>query len=93
MHVLIHLAARRAQYDKFGEEGLKGGVPTGDGGTLRSSQMLVLKLHHSGFASGYVFHGDADAVFREFFGGNNPFAGECCISCSIDLHKHSLFFF
>jgi len=26
-------AARRAQYDKFGEEGLKGGVPTKDGGT------------------------------------------------------------
>lgn len=51
-------AAHRAQYDKFGEEGLKGGVPTGDGE----------------FASGYVFHGDADAVFREFFGGNNPFA-------------------
>lgn len=24
---------------------------------------------------GYVFHGNADKVFRDFFGGDNPFAG------------------
>ena len=28
-----------------------------------------------GFSEGYTFHGDVDRVFREFFGGNNPFAG------------------
>jgi len=25
---------------------------------------------------GYTFHGDADKIFRDFFGGNNPFQGE-----------------
>lgn len=40
MHVLIFLAAHRAQYDKFGEEGLKGGVPTGDGSTLHSNHQM-----------------------------------------------------
>lgn len=24
---------------------------------------------------GYVFHGNADKIFRDFFGGDNPFAG------------------
>ena len=24
---------------------------------------------------GYVFHGNAEQIFRDFFGGNNPFAG------------------
>ena len=24
---------------------------------------------------GYVYHGDSDKVFRDFFGGDNPFAG------------------
>ena len=28
------------------------------------------------FVSGYTFHGDAELVFREFFGESNPFAGE-----------------
>jgi DnaJ family protein B protein 13 len=25
---------------------------------------------------GYVFHDNADKIFRDFFGGENPFAGE-----------------
>lgn len=49
---------RRAIYDQFGEEGLKGGVPDGSGG----------------FTSGYTFHGDPFKVFSTFFGGDNPFA-------------------
>ena len=49
----------RAVYDQFGEEGLKSGVPTTD---------IV-----GGFSGGYVFHGNPDKVFREFFGGDNPF--------------------
>jgi len=49
----------RAVYDQFGEEGLKSGVPTTD--TV------------GGFSGGYVFHGNPDKVFREFFGGDNPF--------------------
>ncbi|XP_071505548.1 dnaJ homolog subfamily B member 13-like [Diadema antillarum] len=52
---------KKAVYDQFGEEGLKNGVPAGteDSGA---------------WTQGYTFHGDAHKVFREFFGGNNPFS-------------------
>ncbi|XP_046848364.1 dnaJ homolog subfamily B member 13-like [Xenia sp. Carnegie-2017] len=50
---------RRAIYDQFGEEGLRNGVPDSD---------------TDGWTPGYVFHGDALRVFREFFGGDNPFS-------------------
>lgn len=46
-------------YDKFGEEGLKGGVPGGGGG--------------NGGNFTYTFQGDPHAMFSEFFGGQNPF--------------------
>ncbi|XP_072466987.1 dnaJ homolog subfamily B member 13 isoform X3 [Notamacropus eugenii] len=52
---------KRAIYDKFGEEGLKGGIPP-----EFSSQVTWTK--------GYVFHGDANRVFHEFFGGDNPYS-------------------
>ena len=55
----ISIAERKARYDKFGEEGLKGGVPTAE----------------CDFLEGYTFHGDARRVFKEFFGGENPFSG------------------
>ena len=58
--LFIILDKRRAIYDQFGEEGLKGGVPDGSGG----------------FTAGYTFHGDPFKVFSTFFGGNNPFAGK-----------------
>uniref|UniRef100_A0A673B574 DnaJ homolog subfamily B member 1-like n=1 Tax=Sphaeramia orbicularis TaxID=375764 RepID=A0A673B574_9TELE len=47
-------------YDRFGEEGLKGGGPTGgcNGGPGTYS---------------YTFQGDPHAIFAEFFGGRNPF--------------------
>ncbi|XP_051762986.1 dnaJ homolog subfamily B member 1b [Ctenopharyngodon idella] len=45
-------------YDKFGEEGLKGGIP-GGGGT--------------GGNFTYTFQGDPHAMFAEFFGGRSPF--------------------
>ncbi|XP_029358178.1 dnaJ homolog subfamily B member 1b [Echeneis naucrates] len=48
-------------YDRFGEEGLKGGGPSGGG---------------SGGGPGtfsYTFQGDPHAIFAEFFGGRNPF--------------------
>lgn len=51
---------KRAVYDQFGEEGLKNGVPTGSGET-------------GAWTQGYTFHGNADKVFRDFFGGDNPF--------------------
>ncbi|XP_051560243.1 dnaJ homolog subfamily B member 1b [Myxocyprinus asiaticus] len=45
-------------YDRFGEEGLKGGIPGGGGG---------------GGNFTYTFQGDPHAMFSEFFGGRNPF--------------------
>ncbi|XP_037544011.1 dnaJ homolog subfamily B member 13 [Nematolebias whitei] len=52
---------KKATYDKFGEEGLKSGVPAefGSGGA---------------WSSKYVYHGNPDKTFRLFFGGDNPFA-------------------
>lgn len=47
----------RAIYDAFGLEGLYNGAPVGD----------------QGYSEGWSFHGDARLVFREFFGGGNPF--------------------
>jgi DnaJ-class molecular chaperone len=57
----------KACYDKFDEEGLKGGVPISDGN----------------FLEGYIFHGNSEQIFREFFGGNNPFAGMLCCICTL----------
>ncbi|NXY79120.1 DJB13 protein, partial [Glareola pratincola] len=52
---------KKGIYDKFGEEGLKGGIPLEFGG-------------ENPWTAGYVFHNNPDKVFREFFGGDNPFA-------------------
>jgi len=51
---------KRAVYDQFGEEGLKNGVPAGSG-------------EAGAWTSGYTFHGNPEKVFRDFFGGDNPF--------------------
>ncbi|OXB54635.1 hypothetical protein ASZ78_002389 [Callipepla squamata] len=52
---------RRGIYDRFGEEGLKSGIPVESGG-------------EDAWTAGYVFHNNPDKVFKEFFGGYNPFA-------------------
>nr|XP_046266447.1 dnaJ homolog subfamily B member 13 [Scatophagus argus] len=52
---------KKATYDKFGEEGLKGGIPPEFGTS-------------GAWSSKYVYHGNADKTFRQFFGGDNPFA-------------------
>ncbi|XP_033495584.1 dnaJ homolog subfamily B member 13 [Epinephelus lanceolatus] len=52
---------KKATYDKFGEEGLKGGIPPEFGSS-------------GAWSSKYVYHGNPDKTFRQFFGGNNPFA-------------------
>eukprot|EP01137_Pigoraptor_chileana_P033474 Opistho-2@24399 len=52
-------AEHRAIFDQYGEEGLKNGVPIGPNGE---------------FTGAYTFHGNAHQIFKEFFGGNNPFA-------------------
>eukprot|EP00063_Salmo_salar_P010948 XP_013985783.1 PREDICTED: dnaJ homolog subfamily B member 1-like [Salmo salar] len=48
-------------YDRFGEEGLKGGGPSGGGGVP------------GGPSFSYSFQGDPHAIFAEFFGGRSPF--------------------
>lgn len=53
---------KKGIYDKFGEEGLKGGIPLEFG-------------DDNAWSDGYVFHNDPHRVFKEFFGGDNPFAG------------------
>ncbi|NWV00816.1 DJB13 protein, partial [Upupa epops] len=53
---------KRGIYDKFGEEGLKGGIPLELGGD-------------NPWSAGYVFHNNPHKVFKEVFGGDNPFAG------------------
>lgn len=60
--VAFFLARKRAVYDQFGEEGLKNGVPSGT-------------VETGAWTQGYTFHGNADKVFRDFFGGDNPFQG------------------
>ncbi|XP_041807618.1 dnaJ homolog subfamily B member 13 [Chelmon rostratus] len=52
---------KKATYDKFGEEGLKGGIPPEFGSS-------------GAWSSKYAYHGKPDKTFRQFFGGDNPFA-------------------
>jgi len=56
---------KRKIYDKYGEEGLKGEVPTEGGGGMPG-----------GFPGGakYTFHSsNANDIFRQFFGASSPF--------------------
>jgi len=61
----------------FGEEGLKGGIPVGVD-------------ESAAWTSGYSFHGDADRVFRDFFGGDNPFQGLLDIAETVNNRKKQL---
>ncbi|KAB0801446.1 hypothetical protein PPYR_05800 [Photinus pyralis] len=54
---------KRDIYDKYGEEGLKGGIPGGAGGGGG--------VGADGFH--YTFHGDPRATFAQFFGSASPF--------------------
>jgi DnaJ family protein B protein 13 len=60
-YTILSHGQRKAIYDQFGVKGLKNGVPPRD--------------DFLGFAGGYMFHGDADQVFNDFFGTKNPFSG------------------
>lgn len=53
---------KKATYDKFGEEGLKGGIP-------------AEFIQTGAWSSAYVYHGNPEKTFRQFFGSDNPFAG------------------
>ncbi|KAF6728940.1 DnaJ-like protein subfamily B member 13 [Oryzias melastigma] len=52
---------KKAIYDKFGEDGLKGGIPPEFGSD-------------GAWSSKYTYHGNPDKTFQQFFGGDNPFA-------------------
>ncbi|XP_029375081.1 dnaJ homolog subfamily B member 13 isoform X2 [Echeneis naucrates] len=54
-------AQKKATYDKFGEEGLKGGIPPEFGSS-------------GAWSSKYVYHENPEKTFRQFFGSDNPFA-------------------
>lgn len=63
---------KREIFDKYGEEGLKGGVPGGgSGGTPGGgfSQAGGPGTFH------YTYSGDPHETFRMFFGDENPFGG------------------
>ncbi|BFZ09425.1 hypothetical protein BsWGS_12464 [Bradybaena similaris] len=53
---------RKAIYDQFGEEMLKMGLP----GANRDWD--------ASFSFGYKFHGNAEKIFYDFYGGDDPFA-------------------
>ena len=58
---------KKAIYDRFGEEGLKGGAPPGSSdGRGRGG--------HAGFQT-YTFQGDPREIFQRMFGGWDPFGG------------------
>lgn len=59
LYLFIKKDKRKAIYDQFGEEGLKSGVP----------------LDKENWSEPYTFCGDPNKIFYEFFGGDNPFAG------------------
>jgi len=54
-------ADKRAVYDRYGREGLEGARGGGGGGRA------------SAHSAAYSFH-DAEEIFRQFFGGRDPFA-------------------
>lgn len=59
-------AQKRAIFDQYGEEGLKGGMPGGGmGGGM------------GGEGGSFRFHGfsDPNDIFKQFFGGRSPFEG------------------
>merc|ERR1711971_1417814 len=60
---------KRDIYDKYGEEGLKGGGGSGGGGFDTHNN----NNNNNNNTFTYTFHGDPRATFAEFFGTDNPF--------------------
>eukprot|EP01047_Picozoa_sp_COSAG01_P059577 COSAG01_NODE_7173_length_3319_cov_2.638509_5_plen_96_part_00 len=72
----LHADQLRAIYDKFGEVGLKQGVPHQSGGNIVSGvDRAGLTVAFAGGVGGrYVYAQNGDAIFQDFFGTANPFA-------------------
>lgn len=67
-------ARKKATYDKFGEDGLKGGIP-------------LDAISTAAWSTKYVYHGKPEKTFTQFFGGDNPFAGEKDDLCLYRVHE------
>ena len=67
-------AQKRAVYDQYGEEGLKG-VPPPSAGAANPSMGGSMPSHsgNGGFSRGFNPR-NAEDIFAEFFGGNSPFS-------------------
>ena len=63
---ILHDPKKREIYDKYGEDGLKGGTPFGPNGGSPGESMP------GNFS--YSFHGDPFQTFKMFFGDEDPFA-------------------
>lgn len=60
---------KKAVYDQYGEEGLKGQMPPPGAGGFSG-------MHHDGGSSSFRFNPrNADDIFSEFFGMQSPFGG------------------
>lgn len=63
---------KRAVYDQYGEEGLKGNAPPPGG----AADGFPFRAGAASGADGFSFnHRSADDIFSEFFGVNSPFGG------------------
>jgi len=68
-------------YDQVGEEGLRGGVPEGDGEGVPGGMPGGAQFHFGGMpgGGGKTFHftsSNADDIFKSFFGTGDPFQAE-----------------
>jgi DnaJ family protein B protein 4 len=72
---------KKQVYDRFGEEGLKGGMPEGGGGGFPGGAGGFPGFSGGGGGGGghpgqYQFSGeDASRIFSQFFGSSDPFSG------------------
>ena len=76
--MLFNSVKRRAIYDQYDDAGLRTGVPIGQRSISfwkKKSSSVCISGPDAEWSEGYVFHNDANQTFRDFFGGDNPFAG------------------
>jgi DnaJ-class molecular chaperone len=69
---------KRAIYDKYGYDGLKNGIPNADGGKRKTFYYFFCHYSHLltflEMQEGYTYKQNAQEIFENFFGTNNPFA-------------------
>jgi len=70
--VVLSDEKKKAVYDKYGEEGLKGGMPTGG---EQGGQGGMPPGFSPGGGAYHFSQADAANIFAQFFGSSDPFAG------------------